>query len=548
MKNLIDAAMGRTEPDMILKKCRIVNVFTGEIESGDIAVRDGVICGVGEYCGENEVDLNGQYVLPGLIDAHMHIESSMVTPQEYARAAVPKGVTTVMADPHEIANVCGEAGLEFMRKCAEGLPLDINFMLPSCVPAAPMEHSGAVLSAADTARLAPNFYGIGEMMNYPGIVNADAETLGKLVKPIIDGHAPLLSGNALDAYLCAGIKTDHECGNVEEMLEKLGKGMYILMRDGTLSRDVTRLVGGLTARNMRRCMFCTDDLFVGAMRERGSVSACVRKAISLGIEPVDAITMATLNAAECYRMYNKGAVAPSYTADLVVSEDLELTKITRVYKNGILAAQNGEALFETKPVDDKSVLNTVHLPEIDESFFEFTPKTNTFPAIEMVPKSIITKKVTASMADNLSKVCVIERHHNMGTKGFGFVTNYGIRNGAIATSVGHDSHNIAVIGDNDRDMATAVNALGKTGGIAVANGGEVKEFLPLEIAGLMSLKPADEVEKIHKRLDQAAKAVGVADGIDPFLSLSFLPLPVIPEIRVTDGGLFDVGEFAFIDI
>lgn len=548
MKNLIDAAMGRIEPDLVLKNCRIVNVFSGEIERGDIAVKDGYICGVGEYGGATETDLGGQYVLPGLIDAHMHIESSMVTPQEYAKAAVPKGVTTVMADPHEITNVCGEAGLKFMQKCAEGLPLDINFMLPSCVPAAPTEHSGAVLTASDTARLAPDFYGIGEMMNYPGIVNADGETLGKLVKPIRDGHAPLLAGRGLDAYLCAGIKTDHECGNIEEMKEKLGKGMYILMRDGTLSRDVARLVGGLTGRNMRRCMFCTDDLFVGAVSERGSISACVRKAISLGIEPIDAITMATLNAAECYRMYNKGAVAPSYIADLVVSEDLELTKITRVYKNGVLAAENGKALFETKPVKDEAVLNTVHLPKIDESFFAFTPKTKEFTTIELIPESIITKKTTANMSDNLSKICVIERHHNLGTKGFGFVTNYGIKNGAIATSVGHDSHNIAVIGDNDRDMAAAVNALGKTGGIAVVQNGAVTEFLPLEIAGLMSLKPAEEVAKIHARLDGAAKKVGVTDGVDPFLSLSFLPLPVIPEIRVTDSGLFDVTKFEVVKI
>jgi adenine deaminase len=548
MKNLINTAMGREEADLVLKNGKIVDVFCGNIFTADIAVKDGKICGVGNYSASKEVDLNGKYVLPGLIDAHLHIESSMVAPAEYAKTVIPHGVTSVIADPHEIANVCGEKGLAFMKKSAENVPLDINFMLPSCVPSTTFEHSGAVLTAADTKRLAPEFFGIGEMMNYPGIVNCDEETLGKLVGDKIDGHAPLISGNGLDAYISAGIKTDHECGNTDEMLEKIRKGMYVLIREGTLSKDLARLIGGVNSYTLRRCMFCTDDRFVGEIRRDGSIDYCVNKSAKLGINPIDAIIMATLNAAECYGLKEKGAVAPSYDADLVISEDLELSKITQVYKNGKLVAENGKARFDTPSVNSEDVLNSVHLPKISAEFFDFTPKTEEFTAIELIPEAIITKKVTAKRGDLLSKVCVIERHHNLNNKGFGFVTNYGIKNAAIATSIGHDSHNVIVIGDNNADMALAVNTLGKSGGIAVCSNGKVLEFLPLEIAGLMSSKSADEVIRLHDALHTSAKSVGVADGIDPFLALAFLPLPVIPEIRVTDMGLFDVTKFEFTEI
>lgn len=546
VKEYIDTAMGRRKADLVLKNGKITDVFSGEIFTADIAITNGKICGVGEYSADNEIDLKGKYVLPGLVDTHMHIESSMVTPSEYAKAVMPHGVTTVIADPHEITNVCGEKGLEFMKKSADTVPLDINFMLPSCVPATPFEHSGAVLTAADTKRLSPEFFGIGEMMNYPGIINADEETLGKLVGDKLDGHAPLVSGHDLDAYVDAGIKTDHECGNIEEMLEKIRKGMYILIREGTLSKDLSRLIGGVNRYTMRRCMFCSDDGFIGEVVKRGTADYFIRKAISAGIEPIDAIIMATLNAAECYGMKDKGAIAPSYRADLVVSEDLQLTKITQVYKDGRLVAENGKALFDAAPCDTADVTKSVHLQNITAEFFDFTPKTDKFTAIELVPDAIITKKVTVSGTDGLSKVCVIERHHNIGTKGFGYVTNYGIKNAAIASSIGHDSHNIIVIGDNNSDMALAVNTLGNDGGIAVCQSGKVLAYLPLEIAGLMSIKPAEEVIGLHDKLYAAAKAVGVTDKVDPILSLAFLPLPVIPEIRVTDMGLFDVTKFEFI--
>lgn len=544
-KRLIDTAMGRTVPDLILKGGNVVDVFCGKSIKADVIIKDGIICGVGNYSGANEINIEGKYVMPGFVDAHVHIESSMTAPPEYAKAVMPHGVTTVIADPHEITNVCGENGLAFMKEESEKVPLDIKLMLPSCVPAAPFEHSGAVLTAADTKRLAGDFFGIGEMMNYPGILSCDSETLGKLCSDIIDGHAPLLSGHELDAYLCAGIKNDHECTTVSEMTEKISKGMYVFLREGTLSRDLARLTGGITPYTLRRCAYCTDDLFIGEIIREGSIDHCIRKSIALGVKPIDAIIAATLNACEMYGLKNKGAIAPSYAADIVIADDLSLNSIYRVYKDGALVCENGKALFDCESADTSKVTNTVHLPKITDNFFADIKK-DTFPAIELIPESIITKKVTAKNGDSLSKVCVIERHKNTGNKGIAYVTNYGITNGAIASSVGHDSHNIAVIGDNDSDMALAVNTLGSGGGIAVCSGGSVIASMSLDIAGLMSLKSAEEVTAEHDALYEAAKLLKISDKIDPFLSLAFLPLPVIPEIRITDSGLFDVTEFKFI--
>lgn len=545
VKTYIDTAMLRTEPDLILKGGNVVDVFCGEIKKADVIIKDGIICGVGNYCGKNEVDITGKFVMPGLIDAHVHIESSMVSPSEFAKTVMPHGVTTVIADPHEITNVCGLDGLKYMKEASKNIPLDINLMLPSCVPATPFEHSGAVLTAEDTKNTAADFYGIAEMMNYPAIVNGDSETLGKLCIDIIDGHAPMLSGKELDAYISAGIKTDHECTSSDELLEKISKGMYILLREGTLSRDIDKLIKGINAHTLRRCAFCTDDRFAGEIIRDGSIDHCIRKSVSLGLSNTDAIIMATLNACEMYGMKHKGAVAPSYIADIIVSEDLLLNNISQVYKNGALVCENGKPLFDCKPCDTSRVTKTVHIPEITPEFF--ADETNdTFTAIELIPQSIITKKVTAKKHDKLTKVCVIERHKNLGIKGIAYVTNYGITNGAIAATIGHDSHNVIAAGDNDRDMALAVNTLGKDGGIAVVSQGKVLAFMPLPIAGLMSCNSAEEAVLQHNELDMAAKKLQITDKVDPFLSLFFLPLPVIPEIRITDSGLFDVTNFKFI--
>ncbi len=544
-ENLINAALGKCDADLILKGGNVYNVFTGELQTADIAVKDGFICGVGSYSGKNEHDVSGKYILPGFIDSHMHIESSMVTPDEYAKAAMAHGVTTVIADPHEITNVCGEDGLKFMKECAETVPLDIHFMLPSCVPATPFEHSGSVLTAADTQRLAKDFFGIGEMMNYPGVLAADPEVMGKLVDgKVIDGHAPLLDGRELDAYVCAGIKTDHECSLASELQEKIGKGMYIMLREGTLSKDIEKLAPGVTPQNSRYCLFCTDDRFIGEIAKDGSIDFCIKRAVQCGIDEKAAVNMATINAAQCYGL-KIGALAPSYAADILVCDSLTPGRIFEVYKDGKLAVKDGVPTFSGKTADTSAVTDSVHLDPVDESFFkcEMPPR---FKAIELIPRSIITKCTDATPDMPLSKVCVIERHHRTGFRGFAFVTNYGIKNAAVASSIGHDSHNITVIGDNDRDMALAVNTLGKSGGFAVCQNGKVLEYLPLEIAGLMSAKTAEEVIEIHRRLDDAAKAVSITEGIDPFLSLAFLSLPVIPQIRITDSGLYDVVSGQFI--
>lgn len=549
IKKLIDASTGKEDLDLVLKNGNVVDVFTGSIKKADVAVKDGYICGVGSYDCKNSVDVSGKYVMPGFIDSHLHIESSMVTPPEYARITLPHGVTTAIADPHEIANVCGEKGLEFMKASAEFVPMDILYMLPSCVPAADFEHSGARLDAADTQRLANDFFGIGEMMNYPAICGGDEEILAKLCKEHIDGHAPLLSGNALDAYVNAGIKTDHECSQVDELLEKVSKGMYIALREGTLSKDIEKLFKGITPYTLRRCMFCTDDRFIGEIKEHGSIDYCIKKSVKLGLKPIDAIIAATLNAAECYGLKDKGAIAPSYRADIVVADSLELNNILAVYKSGVLCAENGTDVYTGAPsaIYTDGVSETVHLESITADTFKCDIP-DTLTAIELIPHAIITKKVTAKHSDSLSKLCVLERHHNLKTKGFGFVTNYGITRGAIASSVGHDSHNIAVIGDNDADMALAVNTLGKDGGIAVCSAGKVLSFLKLGIGGLMSDSSAEDVISAHNALYEAAKTLNISDDVDPFLALAFLPLPVIPEIRVTDSGLFDVTRFEFIDM
>lgn len=548
MKTLIDTAAGREKAGLVLKNANIVDVFGSRILQGDVALCGEYIAGVGHYEGKEEIDLKGRFILPGLIDTHVHIESSMVTPAQYAKEVLLHGVTTVIADPHEIANVCGEAGLNFMKKDADGLPLDIEYMLPSCVPATPFEHSGAQLDSRDIQRLAPNYFGLGEMMNYPGIVQGDPETLSRLVFERVDGHAPFLSGKELNAYAAAGIQTDHECTTLDEMYEKIACGMYILIREGTLSKDLSKLLPGIQAGTLRRCCFCTDDRFIGSISKHGSIDHCIRKSIQLGLSPIDAAVIATRNAAECYGLKKKGAIAPGYYADLLISEDLELSAIHSVYKNGKAVAEHGVLLFEPeiKPLPAK-ITGTVHLPPVGAGFFDCPLPQVPFAAIELIPHSITTKKVTVSYHHDLTKVCVLERHHNTGCKSFGWVTNYHITGGAIASSVGHDSHNVIVAGDNDDAMALAVNTLGNSGGIAVCSPTAVLAFFPLPVAGLMSDLDAKAAAKMHSALYEAASTLQIPPEIDPFLSLSFLALPVIPELRLTDQGLFDVAAFEFLE-
>jgi len=551
MKKMINVATGREKADLVLKNCKIVDVFSKKIIFGDIAICSEYIAGIGDYSSNNECDLHGQYVMPGFIDSHVHIESSMVTPIEYAKAVMPKGVTTVIADPHEIANVCGVSGIDFMIKCAKIVPLSVEFMIPSCVPATPFENSGDVIDSEIIKNLMKtNFLGLGEMMNYNGVINADDEVLAKLkCANIIDGHAPFVTGNDLNAYVCAGIKTDHECTTLSEMSEKISKGMYIQIREGTLSKNLEELVGGINSATLKRCTFCSDDRYLGDIIKYGTINYCVEKAIKLGVEPLDAIVIATINAAECYGLKKIGAVAPGYFADLVITDDLSLSKINRVYKKGVLVAQDNNVLFDANITEiNENVLCTVHLPKITSESFKINTDKQEIPVIRVNKDTITTTRVMRKLSDKLSKVAVIERHKMTGNIGLGFVENYDIMGGAIASTIGHDSHNVIVIGDNDEDMAFAVNSLGRSGGIAVCSNGEILEMLELKIAGLLSDKEINEVLIGHERLHNAAKNLMINPEINPFMTLAFLPLPVIPEIRITDMGLFDVTKFEFIKI
>lgn len=549
MTDIIAVAAGRRKADTVFKNANIVDVFNRRIICGDVAVCGEKIAGIGNYSGNREIDLDGAYIMPGFIDAHLHIESSMITPAEYARAVVPCGVTSAVCDPHEIANVCGIEGVKFMMDNSRGLPLDLHFMLPSCVPATDFEDAGAVFTAEDTENFMRSypFHGLAEMMNYPAVIAGDEAVLRKIAAAdFTDGHAPLVSGRDLCAYAASGIRTDHECTNTEEMLEKISNGMYIFMREGTIARDVDALSEGVTPANLRRVAFCTDDICLEDILSHGTISNCIIRAVSKGLDPIDAITAATLNAAECHRLRNVGAIAPGYFANLVISNDIIPSEIQAVYYHGQPVAKDGEAIFDPPaPTRSKAVLKTVHIGKITPEMLDAEFKTDT-PVIEVSAGSILTKKMFCESDSRLSRLAVIERHKNTEKIGLGFVSGYNIKGGAIASTIGHDSHNITVIGDNTDDMAAAVSVLRPHGGISVcADGGMM--YLPLPIAGLMSDKPAAEVAQKHRELRHMAEKLGITEGVDPFLCLAFLSLPVIPELRLTDRGLFDVTQFKFIN-
>jgi len=565
IKSRIDAAAGRKAASLVLKKCRIVNVFSGEIIEGDIAVERGKIVGIGEYQGEKEINIDGMYVSPGFIDGHVHIESSMVTPLEYAKAVLPKGTTVVIADPHEIANVCGLKGIEYMLRASEGLPIDIYLMLPSCVPSTVFESAGAVLPAEKLKTLLGHsrVLGMGEMMDYPGVITAKSGKIKKIAAAenfIIDGHGPGIKGKDLNAYIASGIKTEHECSTADEMIEKLRLGMYILIREGSAAKNLKELIKCVNRENSRRCLFCTDDKHPEDIM-KGHIDNNLRMAVSEGLDPVTAIQMATLNAAECYGLKNKGAVAPGFDADLVVLEDLKEFIARQVYKKGKLVAENGVPLFEADELDYSEVKGTVNIRPLTEKSLEIKLDTDVVNVIRLIPNSIMTQKVTRKVHTeegmfqyhknlDILKLAVIERHNATGNVGLGLVEDYRLKKGAIASTIAHDSHNIIVIGKDDKDMLLAVNEVARIGGgICICSGGRVLYTLPLPIAGLISQEPLKVVaDKLSEMMDIARTNLGVNPQIDPFMTLSFLALPVIPELKLTDMGLFDVNRFGFTSL
>ena len=547
-KRIIDVAAGREKADVVIKNTTVVDVLGGSLIKGDVAVCGDKFAGVGSYSGVTEIDGTGRYVMPSFYDAHLHFESVMVRPSEYLKISVPKGVTAYNADPHEIANVCGEKGIRFMLDDVRGIPADIRFMMPSCVPAAPEDHSGCVLGAADVKRIADScgLFGLGEMMNFPGVVGCDPDVLAKLdVRPVIDGHAPGVSGNPLNAYIAAGVSTDHECESVEEALEKVSKGMYVLIREGSQTRNLRTLIKAVNKTNLRRFLFCTDDRNIEDLVGLGTIGNAVRLAVECGMDPIDAITIASLNANEAYGIKNTGAVAPGWTADFLVCADITAQRVEKVFYHGALVAENGRPLFSVSPADVSGVTGTVHIKPVTakDMAFPFDPAR---PVMRVFPGTVVTEAVKADGPEGLNLMCCIERHDASGDIGHCYVDGFRLRGGAVAQTVGHDSHNITVLGDNPEDMALAAGSLGSDGGLVVVKNGRLIGKLPLEIAGLMSSAPASEALAAREKLTEALAEMDYNRDIEPFMLLSFLTLIVIPDVKLNHKGLFSVSKWDYL--
>lgn len=558
--HIIDVAAGREKADLVLKNATYVNVFSGELETCDIAVAEGLIVGLGSYSGVAEVDMTGKIVCPGFIDAHIHLESSLVSPSEFVRAVIPHGTTTVITDPHEITNVMGTDGIDYMLAATEGLPMDTMFMIPSCVPASPLDESGANLDYRDIDSFFehPRVLGLAEMMNYPGIISADSDTVAKIVASQahhkkIDGHAPGLTDYDLNAYVAAGVYSDHECATAEDAMRKLRLGQFIMVRDGTAARNLEALMPLIKSpKYFSRCMFCTDDKHPSDLLEKGHIDYICREAVRMGADPIQTVQVACLHAARYFLLNNRGAIAPGYLADFAVVEDLKDFHVVTVYKRGKLVYNQGEVEDFPKP-EIPAHLNakahdTFHLPVLRAADFA---ETRSKVVIGMIDGQIITEDLGYANAINLEedilKMAVVERHKNTRHIGIGYLHGYGLKEGAVATSVSHDSHNIICVGCNDADCAFAVNRIAENkGGIVVVNHGQVIAELPLEIAGLMSDKPLVEVNDLLEKAKAAAHAQGVGNGIDPFMTLSFMALPVIPTVRLTTRGVIDVATQQYI--
>ncbi len=550
---VIAVAAGREKADLVLKNATYVNVFSNELCQGDIAVAEGLIVGMGEYSGSVEVDVSGKIVLPGFVDAHIHLESSLVSPTEFAKAVLPHGTTTVITDPHEIANVMGTDGIEYMLQATEDLPVDVRFMLPSCVPATPLDESGANLDyrAIDSFYDHPRVQGLAEMMNFVGTINGDAQVVEKIVASQahhkkIDGHAPDLKGNDLNAYIAAGVYSDHECHDLNDAIAKLQRGQFIMIREGTAARNLEALVPLLCDKYVERCMFCTDDKHPNDLLEKGHIDYIVKKAIALGADPITAIKAACHNAARYFLLNNRGAIAPGYLADFVIIDDFQHFNIEKVYKRGVLMVENGVVadfpLPEIDPYLVSRAHDTFHVASLSaEDFTDSRPHA----VIGMVDGEITT--TDGGYTDRIDvdydilKIAVIERHKNTHHIGLGYIKGYGLKKGAVATSISHDSHNIIVVGTNEEDMAFAANHIVQEhGGITVVENGQVLGDLRLNIAGIMSDDTLVNVNRDLEAAKEQAYKLGVSKGIDPFMTLSFMALPVIPSLRITTRGVFDV--------
>lgn len=557
-QRIIAVAAGREKADLVLKNAKYLNVFSNEFLCGDIAVANGLIAGVGKYDGKTEIDVSGKLVLPGFIDAHIHLESSMVTPAEFAKAVVAHGTTTVITDPHEITNVMGIDGVEYMIQTSQNLPIDVHFMMPSCVPATEIDESGAELDCKDIDLYLDNkkVLGLAEMMNYVGVINGDKNVLSKIVTSQahhkkIDGHAPELSGNDLNAYIAAGVYSDHECSTFENALEKLRKGQFIMIREGTAAHNLKALMPLLTQQYYSRCMFATDDKHPSDLLYGGHIDYIVKQALKNGADPIVALKTATHHAARYFLLNNKGAIASGYLADIVVVDNLEDFNVETVFKCGKLVFDGEVKDFSAPTVDEKlaeKCFDTFHLDSVTPSSFKVDGKLG---LIGLVGGELLTRNLgTADKIDvenDILKIACIERHKGTNHIGVGYVKGYSLKSGAVATSVAHDSHNIITVGCNDDDIAVAVNAIKDSkGGIAVVENGKIKALLELPIAGLMSDEPLTTVNEKLENAKLSAYELGADKSIDPFMTLSFLSLPVIPSLRITTKGVFDAENWKML--
>lgn len=557
-QRIIAVAAGREKADLVLKNAKYLNVFSNEFLCGDIAVANGLIAGVGKYDGKTEIDVSGKLVLPGFIDAHIHLESSMVTPAEFAKAVVAHGTTTVITDPHEITNVMGIDGVEHMIQASQNLPIDVHFMMPSCVPATEIDESGAELDCKDIDLYLDNkkVLGLAEMMNYVGVINGDKNVLSKIVTSQahhkkIDGHAPELSGNDLNAYIAAGVYSDHECSTFENALEKLRKGQFIMIREGTAAHNLKALMPLLTQQYYSRCMFATDDKHPSDLLYGGHIDYIVKQALKNGADPIVALKTATHHAARYFLLNNKGAIASGYLADIVVVDNLEDFNVETVFKCGKLVFDGEVKDFSAPTVDEKlaeKCFDTFHLDSVTPSSFKVDGKLG---LIGLVGGELLTRNLgTADKIDvenDILKIACIERHKGTNHIGVGYVKGYSLKSGAVATSVAHDSHNIITVGCNDDDIAVAVNAIKDSkGGIAVVENGKIKALLELPIAGLMSDEPLTTVNEKLENAKLSAYELGADKSIDPFMTLSFLSLPVIPSLRITTKGVFDAENWKML--
>ncbi|MBD8068008.1 adenine deaminase [Bacillus sp. PS06] len=571
MKVRIDASSKREKADVVIKNGRIIDVFTSDIIQADVAITNGVIVGIGDYDGKEIIDAKNHYICPSFIDSHVHIESSMVSPQEFAKVVLPHGVTTIIADPHEIANVSGIKGIQYMLDSSDQLPLNVFMMLPSCVPATPYENAGAILNASDLSPLYdhPRVLGLGEVMDYPSVASASEDMLYKIHDAHskgkkIDGHAAGLGSDAINIYTAVGIKTDHESVTAQEAVDRIRRGMYLIIRQGSVAKDLPNLIGVVTNRNSRRCLFGTDDKHIDDLIHEGSIDHHVRLAIQYGVDPIIAIQMASLNAAECYGLTEKGAIAPGYDADFLIIKDLQRMEIDQVYSRGKLVAKEGRYLVNHKTTladIPSSLINSVHIHDINKSDLSINITTKQKAnIIEIIPNSLVTNHLIEEVTSNQGqfvpsiekdqlKLVVIERHSTKNNIGLGIVKGLRIKKGAIATTIAHDSHNLIAAGTNDEDLIFASEEMIKMGGgLLVVENQQVLASLPLTISGLLSEHRFEIVNEQLNVINHALNEIGASAEFHPFLTLSFLALPVIPKLKMTDLGLFDVTKFKHIEL